>query len=1364
MRKRIKKMTACILTALLGLSIMNFPVHAQETQANQQVENNAVSIKNMESLFIGESMFKTAVQALTATEPNNAGPFYVEGDTDGWKYDDIKKTLTFSKDGNYKVTGDGNVTNVQIIVEANIAITLTVKDVNCYPSGAGMSIDGTANATLILQGENEFVSGNYSNAGIEFNNATGSLTIDGTGSVKATGGENGAGIGGGNGNSGNRITISSGTVIARGSNGGAGIGGGMGGTGNNITINGGNITATGNGGAGIGGGNYKFGSNITISGGTVTATSTSASGIGSGAINWNSSNIVITGGSVKATGAQAISVTPTDGVNPVYLAKLDIADNVNQIKVDGKDYQIEGKHESDTSYYLYMTEKEHYIETESNVYKSTWNAPGKVFDTITTPIKTGDLKVTGGAYGIDYIFDNTKNTLTFNTDGKYSVIGDKITAEQIVIGKNRNIELTVHNVKCHHNGWGAGMSIDGTSTVTLILEGENEFIAGGPDSAGIEFNNATNGSLTIDGTGSVTAIGSVHGAGIGGFYKSSGNNIIINGGSIISTSEEGAGIGGGYNESSDNIVINGGTVTATSKIYEYAIGGDISLTSGTIEILGGSVKAIGNNTSDKDAMGATPTDGVNPVYLAKLDINENVNSIKVDGKDYKIQGKHENDNAYYLYMTAGNHYIETDSNVYFAKWNSSKNAFDPVVIATNDGDLQVEGGTYGIDYMYDDVQNTLTFKKDGNYIVTSKKTEAIKERIVVDAGLKMSLTVKGVICHPNTGAGMSIDGTSIVSLILEGNNEFVAGNSDTAGIEFNNATTGSLTIDGPGSLLAKGGTRGAGIGGGEKGSAKNITINGGVIDAKGGSYGAGIGGGRYGEATAITIKGGTITATAGSKGGAGIGGGFYGAGTDITISDRTVIAEGSEGGAGIGGGPSGLGSDITISGGIVTATGAGAGIGGGDFKGGNNIIISGGTVIAKSSEGAGIGGGAGGIGTDITISDGIVKANSISGAAIGGGYGNYGIAGGNGENITISGGAVIAESIFGSGIGGGFGTDEAPSGIGENITISGGTVTAKSTSGAGIGDGENGTGSSGITITGGSVKATKDEKESISVTPTNGNNKSVYLVKLPNQDNVDEVIVDSGTISSTTFKRAGNHPEGDTSFYLYLTGEDHYLSVDGVQYKALWNSSTSTFSIQPAAPNVEIASQTASTITVKEPAEAAIYGGVMYSMDNQTWQTSNIFENLDSSKDYTIYMKYKGNNTYIESEVAQKTVKTSSASYTITIPSTTLTAGNSESKNEISATSMDLGYSGQVNVKVADNGNISKDGKLKLTRMQDVSTAIKSALLVNGAAFNDISKYIATFKSTADKPVSISFAKPTEANIPAGTYTGSVTFEVTYTQ
>ncbi|MBR4093660.1 MAG: chitobiase/beta-hexosaminidase C-terminal domain-containing protein, partial [Oscillospiraceae bacterium] len=140
------------------------------------------------------------------------------------------------------------------------------------------------------------IGGGLSNSG----SGSGSyITISG-GTVTATGGDDGAGIGGGCGCDGSNIEISGGTVTATGS---AGIGGGYNGSGSYIEISGGVVTATGGiGSAGIGGGNSGSGSYITISGGKVTATSVAyGAGIGGGN-GGNGSNIEISGGVVTATG------------------------------------------------------------------------------------------------------------------------------------------------------------------------------------------------------------------------------------------------------------------------------------------------------------------------------------------------------------------------------------------------------------------------------------------------------------------------------------------------------------------------------------------------------------------------------------------------------------------------------------------------------------------------------------------------------------------------------------------------------------------------------------------------------------------------------------------------------------------------------------------------------------------------------------------------------------------------------------------------------------------------------------------------------------------------------------------------------
>ena len=211
---------------------------------------------------------------------------------------------------------------------ADTVLNLTLKDVKIDVSDTGsywvegkaaLSVQGKGNVEIELDGNNDLKSG-VQRAGLEKNTSTstGTLTLKddkeaGSGSLKATGGKYGAGIGGGNYGSGENITITGGRVNATGGWGSAGIGGGNYGRGNygsgkNITIKGGTVTAKGGDcGAGIGGGNGGIGENIKITDGTVNATGGwGGAGIGGGDGGYggygNGKNITITDGTVTATG------------------------------------------------------------------------------------------------------------------------------------------------------------------------------------------------------------------------------------------------------------------------------------------------------------------------------------------------------------------------------------------------------------------------------------------------------------------------------------------------------------------------------------------------------------------------------------------------------------------------------------------------------------------------------------------------------------------------------------------------------------------------------------------------------------------------------------------------------------------------------------------------------------------------------------------------------------------------------------------------------------------------------------------------------------------------------------------------------
>lgn len=214
--------------------------------------------------------------------------------------------------------------NVTIKADTGATANVALEDTNidttggAGPNGAGdaaVRTEGGGNVNLNVELDNTLQSGD-TRAGVEKGNG-GNLTIgseSGSGQLVATGGDGGAGIGGGENTGAENITITGGDIFAIGNGGGAGIGGGWDCSASDITITGGNVTAVGKqddpgriGGAGIGGGgsqtsNAGSGTNIKITGGRVTAVGGNYSaGIGGG-YGSNGENITISDAEVIAIG------------------------------------------------------------------------------------------------------------------------------------------------------------------------------------------------------------------------------------------------------------------------------------------------------------------------------------------------------------------------------------------------------------------------------------------------------------------------------------------------------------------------------------------------------------------------------------------------------------------------------------------------------------------------------------------------------------------------------------------------------------------------------------------------------------------------------------------------------------------------------------------------------------------------------------------------------------------------------------------------------------------------------------------------------------------------------------------------------
>ena len=222
--------------------------------------------------------------------------------------------------GNLSITTDGGrTTNTLTIEGGTTAAKVTLHNVNIDASGAAVSVSG--DVELIISGTNTLHSGT-NHAGVEkIDNGT--LTISGSGTLEAYGGQGGAGIGSGSQKGCSNIVIESGTITARGGEWGAGIGSGNVGNrpgvlgGSNITINDGDVTAYGGSeAAGIGGGLKGNGKDITINGGTVHAESgggEKVAAIGGGRVNGVGKNIQITGGNVTVKSGTGVWIGGTNG-------------------------------------------------------------------------------------------------------------------------------------------------------------------------------------------------------------------------------------------------------------------------------------------------------------------------------------------------------------------------------------------------------------------------------------------------------------------------------------------------------------------------------------------------------------------------------------------------------------------------------------------------------------------------------------------------------------------------------------------------------------------------------------------------------------------------------------------------------------------------------------------------------------------------------------------------------------------------------------------------------------------------------------------------------------------------------------------
>ena len=357
--------------------------------------------------------------------------------------------------------------------------------------------------------------------------------------------------------------------------------------------------------------------------------------------------------------------------------------------------------------------------------------------------------------------------------------------------------VTLKDVTIDGSGNYAGINCMGDATI--ILDGTNNVKGCSPDYPGIYV--PRNKTLTILGTGSLTAIGNDSGAGIGGSSDADCGNIVIEGGTIAAMGgTHAAGIGSGGYGSCGSITISGGTVTAT--------GGDEAAG------IGSSWGSCGNITITDGVTSVTATKGFDAYNSIGAGYHGSCGTVTIGGNVGAI----------------------------------SKSPYTFPVIT----DLSTVDGNYTALNL-----ETLTGTLAGNYMISIAAGATVTLKDMTIGGTDNSdYQWAGITCEGN--ATIILEGTNSV----EGSSYYYPGIHVPKGSTLTIRGTGSLTSIGQG---GGSGIGGIGVSDGNRSYCGNITIEGGIITARAGEYAAGIGGGKNCNCGNITITGGTITAYGGTK-------------------------------------------------------------------------------------------------------------------------------------------------------------------------------------------------------------------------------------------------------------------------------------------------------------------------------------------------------------------------------------------------------------------------------------------------------------------------------------------------------------------
>ena len=358
----------------------------------------------------------TAAMLTTLAAPAFAGTWYIEDGDITVKASGTEGKNKVSQGANQEVEDtDTIITNREDKASSNTVtieaekkddkVEVTLKDVNIEATGdkAAVSVTGSGNTTIKLDGDNHLTGGN----GI-YSNSSGSLTISGDendsltaqggdsrngiysvsgdvtisgGTVTATGGNSTGSYGsGGDGiSSSSGVAVSGGTVTANGGNGGNVSGDGIRSDGG-VTISGGTVEAAGGDSKdGYGGDGIRSGGGVTISGNTVNAAGGNGGKVGGYGI-CSFDRVAISGGTVEAAGGSSGS---SNGGSGIYSSVIDLSGSLELTAKAGKGTQSNGKALSQNGNELDLNAIKDKLGPGAKV--TTTDADGKVIDQVSIP-------------------------------------------------------------------------------------------------------------------------------------------------------------------------------------------------------------------------------------------------------------------------------------------------------------------------------------------------------------------------------------------------------------------------------------------------------------------------------------------------------------------------------------------------------------------------------------------------------------------------------------------------------------------------------------------------------------------------------------------------------------------------------------------------------------------------------------------------------------------------------------------------------------------------------------------------------------------------------------------------------------------